>query len=158
MHCTTCPILFHLMTMTKFPIRIPWGISYIDLIFSGKTYQYSVKWGDSRDTRVSNYSAKSLVWGFFLSFFISEKMIFMFSCKCVLAYGNKYLQSISCIRLPSSQKIETVLLSFLEKNPYISVIKRFEQILWNKWNRCFKRALLNIIYFLLLKFVTMFVT
>lgn len=158
MHCTACPILFHLMTMTKFPIRIPWRISYIDLIFSGKTYQYSVKWGDSRDTRVSNYSAKSLVWGFFLSFFISEKMIFMFSCKCVLAYGNKYLQSISCIRLPSSQKIETVLLSFLEKNPYISVIKRFEQILWNKWKRCFKRALLNIIYFLLLKFVTMFVT
>lgn len=62
------------MTMTKFPITIPWGISYIDLIFSGKTNQHSVKWGDSRDTRVSNYSAKSLVWGFFLSLlFISEK-------------------------------------------------------------------------------------
>lgn len=98
MHCTACPILFHLMTMTKFPIRIPWGISYIDLIFSGKTYQYSVKWGDSRDTRVSNYSAKSLVWVFFSLFFHIRKMIFMFSCKCVLAYGHKYLQSISCIR------------------------------------------------------------
>lgn len=147
MHCTACPILFHLMTMTKFPIRIPWGISYINLIFSGKTNQHSVKWGDSRDTRVSNYSAKSLVWGFFLSFFISEKMIFMFSCKCVLAYGNKYLQSISCIRnliTPLPKKLKLCYCPLLKKN-YISVIKLFEQILWNKWNRCFKRALLNII-------------
>lgn len=120
MHCTACPILFHLMTMTKFPIRIPWRISYIDLIFSGKTNQHSVKRGDSRDTRVSNYPAKSLVWGFFLSFFISEKTIFRFSCKCALAYGNRYLQSISCIRNvihppPHKKNIEIVLLSFIEK-------------------------------------------
>lgn len=145
LHCLSH--FFHLMTMTKFPIRIPWRISYIDLIFSGKTNQHSVKRGDSRDTRVSNYSAKSLVWVFFSLFFHVRKMIFMFSCKCVLAYGISICNpsAESEIWLPSSQKIETVLLSFIEKKPYISIIKLFKQILWNKWNRCFKRALLNII-------------
>lgn len=120
MHCTACPILFHLMTMTKFPIRIPWGISYIDLIFSGKTNQQSVKRGDSRDTCVSNYSAKSLVWGFFLSLSYKKKMIFMFSCKCVLAYGNKYLQSISCIRnliTPLPKKLKLCYCPLLKKKP-----------------------------------------
>lgn len=123
MHCTACPILFHLMTMTKFPITIPWGISYIDLIFSGKTNQHSVKRGDSRDTRVSNYSAKSLVWVFFSLFFISEKMIFMFSCKCVLAYGNKYLQSISWIRnliTPLPKKLKLCYCPLLKKTLYFN--------------------------------------
>lgn len=117
MHCTACPILFHLMTMTKFPIRIPWGISYIDLIFSGKTNQHSVKWGDSRDTRVSNYSAKSLVLGVFSLFSYKKKW---FSC----FHANVSLPTVISICNPSAvsdypppKKIETVLLSFIEKTP-----------------------------------------
>lgn len=120
MHCTACPILFHLMTMTKFPIRIPWGISYIDLIFSGKTNQHSVKRGDSRDTRVSNYSAKSLVWFFFLSLFSYQKK--WFSCfhanvslLMVISICNP--SAVSEIWLPPSQKNWNCAIVLYWKNP-----------------------------------------
>lgn len=147
MHCTACPILFHLMTMTKFPIRIPWGISYIDLIFSGKTNQQSVKWGDSRDTRVSNYSAKSLVLGGVSLFSYQKKWFSCFhanvSLLMVISICNP--SAVSEIWLPPSQKNWNCAIVLYWKKTYISIIKLFEQILWNKWNRCFKRALLNII-------------
>lgn len=117
------PFFFILWPWLNFQLEFRGEKFYIDLIFSGKTNQHSVKWGDSRDTRVSNYSAKSLVWGFFLSFFISEKMIFMFSCKCVLAYGNKYLHSISCIRnliTPLPKKLKLCYCPLLKKKLYFS--------------------------------------
>lgn len=80
--------------------------SYIDLIFSGKTNQHSVKWGDSRDTRVSNYSAKSLVWGVFSLFSYKKKWFSCFhanvSLLMVISICNP--SAVSEIWLPPSQK------------------------------------------------------
>lgn len=141
MHCTACPILFHLMTMTNFPITIPWGISYIDLIFSGKTNQHSVKWGDSMGYPCVQLLSEIISFGGFFSLFSYQKK--WFSCfhanvslLMVISICNP--SAVSEIWLPPSQKNWNCAIVLYWKKTYISVIKLFEQILWNKWNRCLK--------------------
>lgn len=100
------PFFFILWPWLNFQLEFRGEKFYIDLIFSGKTNQHSVKWGDSRDTRVSNYSAKSLVWGVFSLFSYKKKWFSCFhanvSLPTVISICNP--SAVSEIWLPASQK------------------------------------------------------